>query len=467
MKKYLFFALIFLMPLNLGKHFIFSWCYVDGILVDYLIPTVYITDLIVAAIILLNLVTFLQDFAREKGSTLARNPLRFSKYIAILIFFLFSVFLSVLVSAKPYAALYAFTRLLLYSMFAVWVSNNIIFIRANIINILKISLISIFLLSVLSLAQFYKQSSVFNNYLFFGEQPYSKAAAGIVKKTYPGGIPFGGIKIPPYGTFRHPNIFGGYLSIFLIWFIAAVGLKQKLRLLLGRKWIVFICLVLILGSAALFLTLSYLAWFSFAFGLLTLFIVNKKINLIYFSICTVVLIMLLGVFLPFFYNMTKGFSFVNLNPSIYRRVYLIQTVYQSIRENFMYGVGFNSSSIVIGQAGFNLNGIRFIQPVHNVFLLILAESGIFAFVFFCSLLVLALLNFIQNINKASLFPSNFISSDWPDFLQIIPGISLLQIIVLSSFDHYIITIQQTQLLFFLVIGLFGIYKLGLFRDRIL
>ena len=42
------FALILLfLPVNLAKHFVFNFCYVDGILVDYLIPTIYLTDILI------------------------------------------------------------------------------------------------------------------------------------------------------------------------------------------------------------------------------------------------------------------------------------------------------------------------------------------------------------------------------------------------------------------------------------
>ena len=48
--KKLFFVLALLLPVNLAKHFIYPGAYVDGILVDYLIPTLYLTDLLIAAI---------------------------------------------------------------------------------------------------------------------------------------------------------------------------------------------------------------------------------------------------------------------------------------------------------------------------------------------------------------------------------------------------------------------------------
>src|SRR3990167_937702 len=51
--KTVFLVFIFTLPFNLSKHFVFSWSYVNGNLVDYLIPTLYITDILIALILLL------------------------------------------------------------------------------------------------------------------------------------------------------------------------------------------------------------------------------------------------------------------------------------------------------------------------------------------------------------------------------------------------------------------------------
>ena len=50
--KKLFFLLILLLPLNLGKHFVIKDSYVLGLLIDYLIPTIFVQDILVFLIIL-------------------------------------------------------------------------------------------------------------------------------------------------------------------------------------------------------------------------------------------------------------------------------------------------------------------------------------------------------------------------------------------------------------------------------
>ncbi len=42
-----FYTLLILLPVNLGAHFSADFSYIHGVLVDYYIPTVYLTDLLV------------------------------------------------------------------------------------------------------------------------------------------------------------------------------------------------------------------------------------------------------------------------------------------------------------------------------------------------------------------------------------------------------------------------------------
>ncbi|MDC0449238.1 hypothetical protein OAL67_01385, partial [bacterium] len=77
--------------------------------------------------------------------------------------------------------------------------------------------------------------------------------------------------------------------------------------------------------------------------------------------------------------------------------------------------------------------IRFNQPVHNIFILTQLESGIFGLFFFVMLLTIC-------VKKALVSRHTLLL------------ISLIQIMFLGSFDHYFITIHQTQLFLWLIIG---------------
>lgn len=47
----LFYALIILLPVQLGRHFWPEWSYVLGLKIDYLSPIIYLTDILIAGIL--------------------------------------------------------------------------------------------------------------------------------------------------------------------------------------------------------------------------------------------------------------------------------------------------------------------------------------------------------------------------------------------------------------------------------
>ncbi|MFC1722154.1 O-antigen ligase family protein [Patescibacteria group bacterium] len=395
LSKYLFYLTILILPVNLGYHFLISDAYVKGLLLDYLIPTFYLQDFLIILLLALNIKRI-----RVKGDSSDK----------FLLWFLFSVFLSTLISDYFISSFTAFLRLSLYALFMLYVKNNINFNREY-KRITIILGISILLISILSLFQWVKQSSVFDNYLFFGEQPYSISTPGINIENF-----FGESKVPPYATFRHPNILGGILSILLVWF------------LLNIEKNIFLKIAFILGVVVLFFTLAKFAWISFGLGLFVLF-VHKKYETNWFKITY--FIVMLSLVVGFIFPKFPYINIFSYHPSFYRRADLLIASYKLISKKPLFGVGYNSSTAFIDVHMPSKNDIRFAQPTHNIFILTFVESGIFAFHAFLFFIFLKLKKSKVNIALT---------------------ISLMQIVFLGSFDHYFMTIHQTQLLMWLILG---------------
>jgi len=106
-----------------------------------------------------------------------------------------------------------------------------------------------------------------------------------------------------------------------------------------------------------------------------------------------------------------------------------------IRDRPLFGVGFNNSVILMDSYNTDSNDISFVQPVHNIFLLVFSECGVLSFLLFCLFLILI----VEKLINSSYFYVFFVS--------------ILQILILSSFDHYFITMHQTFLLLWVVLGL--------------
>jgi hypothetical protein len=406
LSKKFFYILILLLPLNLGKHFVFISSYVWGILSDYLMPTIYIQDILVLSIL------FLWFF--EKGFPSKETILCFlnRKSPQAIILFVCSLVFSLLLFRRFPSSLEIFLRIFIYSLLSFYISYEVV-LEKDFKIILKLLSFGLILLSIVSILQFIKQGAVFNNYLFFGEQPYSSATWGVAKESV-----LGVTRVPAYGFFRHPNILGGFLSIVLIWVYAGLEIMKKEKGVLITSF----CL----GLVSLLLTFSYVAWAGFLTGLLSYLFIRyyKKIN--YEEKKKRILVIFLGMI--FLVNIITPL-FINFrSDSLNRRGSLLITSIKVIQKYPLFGVGpGNFVSFV--------EDFRFMQPVHNIFFLIFSEYGVFSLLLFICVLTLAVKKSL-NLNYLFLFL-----------------ITILQIIFEGSLDHYFWTIHQTLLLLWIVLGL--------------
>ena len=408
--KVLFFVLVLLLPVNLGKHFELFDSYVWGVLSDYLIPTLYAQDILVVS----TLIFWLKERGFPSRQTLATFVS--AKEAQFLILFIFSLMLSVASAARPLPAFFVFLRIFLYFLLFIYISYEIK-VEKDFLVILTLLAISVIFIGALGILQFLKQGAVFNNYLFLGEQPYSYSTWGIVRKSV-----LGVGKIPAYSLFRHPNIFGGFLSVVLVWVLASFK-KSKIFLL-----------AFIFGTISLLLTFSYTAWAAFTFGVFGYIYISSGLRGDYLFRKKVVSFVFLAIILVAFL-FPPAFSKSD-QPSLYRRGNLYLSSLAVARQNPLFGVGPGNLVVFIDKfIPASSRDLRFTQPVHNIFLLIFAENGISALLLFFGLLVFA----IKNLLNPSCFPL---------FL-----IALLQIIFLGSLDHYFWTIHQTSLLFWILLGL--------------
>jgi hypothetical protein len=120
--------------------------------------------------------------------------------------------------------------------------------------------------------------------------------------------------------------------------------------------------------------------------------------------------------------------------SFLRRAELNWMALKMFQDHPLLGVGLNNFTVQMGEYGEVSGWTRFLQPVHNVYLLIVAETGLFGLIAFFGLLFSVFYLLLKKKNYLLL-------------------VSMSQVALLCLIDHYFFTLQQTALLFWLLIGL--------------
>jgi len=388
-------VLIFLVPSNLFLKFFEQTSYVHGLQIDYLIPKLYASDLVILAC----LVTWLFELGKQKKINWrsALNWLRpnLRRYFWLLAMILMLASSQVL-AAKPIAAgWYAFKliELLLLGIF-LWQKRRLGSPRLITISGAFLVLFQ----SLLAVYQFNRQQQLWG-YLMLGE-PNLVNQIGLAKTTW-GGVE----KILPYGTTAHPNILGGVLAISLL----VLGYQLNQRRLTWSK--LMLASLISLGLIALFLTQSWSAWVTLLLGVIAL--CYRKIIFRPWSIAVCFWLV------PFWLVLLNQLLPEQL--SILRRVWLSQAAGTMFISQPLTGVGLNNFTARVEEFSPLPEVVRFAQPVHPLGLLWLAETGLLGLV-----IVIWILKLLVT-RRPALVPALTIL--WP----------------LASLDHYLLT-QQTGLL---------------------
>ena len=362
-------SILFLLILfNASKAFIFNINYLRGVLIDYSLLKIYISDLV--------LVLILIAFYRK---------ILLSKYIYI---FLILGLLNLFFSINPLISFVYFIHV--FILFALVLAVKKTTINLNIIIIVNVLYICVFFI------QFFTDKSIFP-YVPFGFYPYYGVSPNIDFFSF-----FGVAKVIPMANFPHANVFAGFLS-----FINIILIKNK-------KYYLFIINFFIIIFLA-----SFSALF-FNIVLLLFFVLKLKISLKQKYVFLFFYLFLCLVLMLVFYNF--GFKAV----SVSQRLIQLKIFLFTVKNYPMFGVGLNNYIFAINIYENFKKSVFVLQPIHNIFLLFFSEVGIFISSF--------LVFFIYKFKK---------------YIKFSPY--LLYVLILGLFDHYLITLNQGQIILALTI----------------
>ncbi len=398
LERIIFFLLLTAIPIQLGKHFWPNFAYVQGIRVDYLSPTLYLSDIFLFLLLIISL------------KRLYKKLFQVLKKRITIILLLVSI-VSAIQAMSPIAAFYGILTFLKIIYFAFYVAQNIKDDKYFLIVALTLGGICE---SVILLFQFLSQASLGGPFYYLGERTFSVSTPGIAL------FPFNEtLLLRPYGTFPHPNVASFYLLFGFSVILFSLDFKKHYQLYFRFCILAILFLgVLITFSrvVSILLILTIFIWSNY---------VIKNFGLSMKRAFAWLIIIIVFIF----------FSLIRFGPGyvtdLLLRMDLIKISWEIFLINPIIGVGLNNFFYYEIEFQKNVSP-TLLQPVHNIYLLVLVQLGIAGFII--------ALAFIKNI----------IVEVRHNLLLLV---FFLSVFTVGVFDHYLLTLQQGQLLLGIVLGL--------------
>ncbi len=361
--------IVLLLPTQLGLHFWPGFSRVSGLKIDYLSPTLYFLDILIIFYLLKNAKLLL-----DKLKKLKTFP------------FVLLISLNLLFSQNQANTAFQYLRLLEYFL--------LYLVLVDVPNLWK-KIGSTFFLSLcfvfaLQTAQFFKQSSLNGIFYYLGERYFTASTPNI-----PRIVIINKELLRVFSTFSHANSLAGFMLL------SALILKIKKS---DKKVLLPLFSIIISFSK------------SALFGVLFIFSQKKHFKVI-----------LVGSVLFSF-----GILFPNLpktgNLSLDSRTEMIKNYRQIPPKLFISGVGLGNYPVLVSSLlPGSMQTISSLQPIHNIFLLLLIELGAPLFIFLIYVLF-----------------KNTSPKYYPIFSIVI---------VTGLFDHYWVTLPQNKLILILALAL--------------
>jgi O-antigen ligase len=286
--------------------------------------------------------------------------------------------------------------------------------------------------SLLALWQFKTQKSL--GLYKFGEEHLSRAITGVAKI-----VSSGTTYIRGYGTFPHSNVLSAFLTTgLLICLYLLINAKNwRLKGLYG--------LAIAITTFGLTVSFSRAGYLSYGLGLIIFFggilytqPVKKlsalpKTAWVAAGVCLASILLALMVFRPFLLTRANVTDDSSLQRIFYAKISLKIMIQHPI-----FGLGIGESILHMQQYSSIKLWYWQIQPIHNYFLLAGAELGIPGML----ILIWIFLSHLISLLKQKL----------TTYYLLLTTI-LISILILMQFDHYFYTLQQTQLLLWMVLAI--------------
>lgn len=440
-----FFVLIifvFCIPFQKRIEFIHPDTFRFGTFIDYTTVLFYIVDTILIAALLL----FIFGKLLKK-----QNPVKIlsSRYAIFLLVFILLLLPSLVVDHSP-VALSFLAQLVVASLFSYFVyhfSQD----RSKVMFFLYALFLSGIFQSLIAISQFITQKSL--DIWFLGESPYTVSSLNVAKIFVNDTI-----FVRAYGTFPHPNVLAAFLvislsvSVVLLFIRRAHIVNSILKTLL---WSLFF----LLQFVGLLFTFSRSGWLMAipSVMVITIYIFyqnerNERNESIKLKLRTVLVI--LAVASCFILWLSRSFIMSRAvvadnhgDNALSERALLLSVSRETISQNWIVGTGLHTFlhqiELYSQSQHAELQNWQY-QPVHNVYFLLLSETGIVGFGGFIVLLVFVFGSALRSYKKQ---PAEI------RVLLLFSSSGVLSYLLTGLIDHHPWDMHQSLLTFFLLCGL--------------
>ena len=399
------YILAILFPSQLGKHFWPDFSYINNIRIDYLAPTLYLTDILLSFYVLL---TNRQLWFLNFKLVSKKNSIIFAGVVVI----------NILTSYQPLLTMLNWIKVLILLQFIYLLANESEMIKKN---LKKILIVPFLYTCILALSQFFSKSHIGGLWYLLGERPLSMSNPQVAKI-----ILDGNQYLRAYGTFPHPNALAG---VVILLGIILIGLKNRYTRLV----------VSIMALCTLSVTYSRTAIFSlftilFVGTLRLIFSIRKsqvnKSKKVFLTVSFSALALILIVFQCIVFTQSR----LTMSSSFEERVSHLHTASQIMIHKPFFGVGLGN--YIIAQNRLMPNVDEFDQPVHSVPALIMVELGLMGSIYLIAITMQKRRILINYMTKSRM------------------SLSIILVLVLTSlWDHYWITAHQNKIFLAFVVGL--------------
>lgn len=406
-QRLLLFLVLFFTISQFGKHFWPDFAYVSGIRVDYLSPTLYLTDVFIIVLFVTALPSLVKYFKEKKH--------KFSPWLVVA---LLSLIISTLLASHIFPAFYGLVKVLEFVFLTIMVRK---LINPHDFKVISIILsFAVLLEGSLVLWQFIKQSSVGGAWYLLGERSFTSGTVGISTATI-----LGKEYLRAYGSFPHPNVLAFFMLIASLFLLVST---QKLSGSILKFWFWLMFVYSVTSLVLTFSRLPILLFFLSILGLSYKSLVTKRMALI------IALSALLLVGLLF-----QRFSISALSYDLNARISLSEIGIKILSENLFYGVG------LLNYFYYQLSYQReithlLLQPIHNIYLLVLVQLGLLGFIPLIKICYVSLKRIIGILTTSK------------NKFKIVSALLALSLLIIGLADHYFITLQQGVLMTAFIFG---------------